>query len=235
MAYEDFTTFTEVDPNGRISVDDASNITCTNLLRESVAAYVYKDYTATHFATGLTHEFEIRCSSTGTYAAAGVWALSNDLSEMYEWASFSREAAVAFLYGNFSLFLRDSENGTGDQDNAGISISTRYYCRVSWSSNTLTLYIYTDAARTSLHDSVTVTLAAGRTYRYCYAVVNNDDTKSTSSINFEVDNLDLKELTLADDSYENTSPYDNAESIGTVAATGGVTPYSYAIIDQRLV
>lgn len=42
-------------------------------------------------------------------------------------------------------------------------------------------------------------------------------------------------LTLADDSFSNTEPFDDDEEIGTVAATGGTAPYSYEIISQTLV
>jgi len=42
-------------------------------------------------------------------------------------------------------------------------------------------------------------------------------------------------LNLADDSFQNASPFDPAESIGTIgAATGGTPPYQYSILSQTL-
>jgi hypothetical protein len=41
-------------------------------------------------------------------------------------------------------------------------------------------------------------------------------------------------LTLPDDSFENASPFEQDEEIGTVAATGGTPPYTYEILTQIL-
>ena len=41
-------------------------------------------------------------------------------------------------------------------------------------------------------------------------------------------------LTLDDDSFQNASPFDQDESIGTVVATGGTPPYTYEILSQVL-
>jgi len=42
-------------------------------------------------------------------------------------------------------------------------------------------------------------------------------------------------LNLADDSFQNASPFDPAESIGTIGtATGGTPPYAYSILSQTL-
>jgi len=44
----------------------------------------------------------------------------------------------------------------------------------------------------------------------------------------------LTPLTLGDYGFENDSPYDVDESIGTVAATGGTTPYAYRIVSESM-
>ena len=41
-------------------------------------------------------------------------------------------------------------------------------------------------------------------------------------------------LTLGDYEFANASPYDLAESIGTVMATGGTAPYAYRIVSETM-
>ena len=44
----------------------------------------------------------------------------------------------------------------------------------------------------------------------------------------------LTPLTLGNYAFENASPYDVDESIGTVAATGGTPPITYEILSQTV-
>ena len=44
----------------------------------------------------------------------------------------------------------------------------------------------------------------------------------------------LTPLTLGDYEFENESPYDVDEVIGTVTATGGTSPYKYRIVSETM-
>ena len=56
----------------------------------------------------------------------------------------------------------------------------------------LDLRIYSNSARTTLVDTLSVTIASGRTYRYVFAVVSHD-YNDNDTISFDVKDLDLKE------------------------------------------
>ena len=69
MAYEDFTTYTEVDVGGIVTV--AENKVSWNDMTDLEAWLLYKDMTADHFNGDFTHEFECQCGC-GTGAMSKV-------------------------------------------------------------------------------------------------------------------------------------------------------------------
>ena len=82
MVYEDFTAFTEVDPNSRF-VATASRITFTGLQRDETA-YVYKDKGVDFFDGDFEHQFNVHItagSGASPNALNEVWALGNVLDD----------------------------------------------------------------------------------------------------------------------------------------------------------
>lgn len=200
MAYEDFTTFTELDPYDDIDVVDSENVTVTTMDRD-YDAWLYKDYGAAHFATGLTHEFEaVYTTVPGNYCWVTIWALSNVIEDTDYWKN-NHSQAVAAAFGGYSASKRfnldDCEGG--DLDYILVTTSTRYYCRVIWMwtggfGEICTVYLYTDSARTVLHDSISAILPDGRTYRYLFPVCSRNSGDSYRDLSCEIDKLDLKEV-----------------------------------------
>ena len=80
MAYQDFTTYIKVVPNGHISV--AANVLTLTGLARNEDAYVYKDFGVNYFSGDFTHLVDaIYTSVSGTDVMVN-WALGNVVDDM---------------------------------------------------------------------------------------------------------------------------------------------------------
>ena len=195
--YEDFSSgYTETDPNSDITIS-TTNLTIDSMIMD-VDAYVYKDFTAGHFGDTVDHDFE--CKVTGrtvaSYSVGTVWALTNVVNDGYYWYANNSQAVHCWFYWTttpvYRLYLRDCENGGTDQDFYTCLVNTWYYCTASRNATSMSILIYSDSGRTSLLDTITVTLAAGRTYRY-FMACNSYDIGTTATMSWVSDYYDLHE------------------------------------------
>lgn len=196
---EDFTTYTEVDPNSHIS-KVAATITVTGMSNDE-DAYVYADKGADHFGIAFTHLLETTLTAHGAGSATSghFWALSNTLDDMWGW--YTNKNQACFLRHGYNsgtdaayILLGETEDPYS-QDSDTLAHSVPYYCtiaRTGVNGVTLTAYEYTDAARTVLAASQSVTLTASRLYRYVFGC-NSTNSGSASSLSYTVSNLDLQE------------------------------------------
>ena len=76
--YEDFTTYTEVDAGGHITV--ATN-KLTGVVPETAESYVYKDFTADYFDSDYEIQWKMNVAASSEDAALGVFILANDLDD----------------------------------------------------------------------------------------------------------------------------------------------------------
>ena len=172
---ENFTTYTEVDDG----VDDitvtASKIDAVNVDMLNTSHYVYKDFTADHF-NALNVLVECYIDSATTYQentyGSGI-GFSNTVGKPAQLTSPSVQTAfrktTTPAYQGFLLrgYFTASDFGT-------ISADTLYYCILARAaaSDTVTFALYTDAARTSLHDTYAVAgYGTATRYRYCYGML----------------------------------------------------------------
>lgn len=202
---EDLTTYTEVDGNNRISVDaTTANVTA---LTKDEDAYVYKDFGASYFDASFSIDFEFTATRTGdwgvgTFAMAGLantvddWrqievASGNELMVVY------RPSLVASYYW---MLLIENDGGTEYSDSTDASLlsySTKYYYTFVRDDNAgsygeIYLYIYSDAGRTTLLDTLTVALhSSKKDYRYLYAVQSADNNESGVTGTGQVANLEV--------------------------------------------
>ena len=107
----------------------------------------------------------------GTTGRAAVWAASNVLDDVKYWDDHDSEAVSLVLVGGASptLVLTNHEAGGGSDTSAALSTQTKYYLSVERSGETLQVGIYSDADRTTLVDTLSVSVDAGRTWRYLFA------------------------------------------------------------------
>lgn len=163
---EDLTTYTEVDPNSHISAT-ASRATGTNVARNETC-YLYCDKGANHF-DALDIDFDL-CVTTSVFnGLLGILGLSNELKDFGAFGN-NDIRVYHYYYGTEKrIHLQSSTNDYA----VGISTSVPYYCTLERAagSATVTLRIYTDAARTVLFDTLTATLNTASTkHRYIFAM-----------------------------------------------------------------
>ena len=177
MALEIFTTYTEVDPNSRIAVD-ATRITFT-ALTNSEEAYVYKDFGVNHFDGDFAHYVTVFYSSHDqNQPVATGWVLANDIDDVRGLLIGNKDAffirAFVATGGQFRIDLNESDGGSLATDTADLSISTIYYLKLArdesvGSFGQLQCVIYSDAARTTVVDTLSLTLRTSKKdFRYLY-------------------------------------------------------------------
>jgi len=149
------------------------------------------------------HDFEVTHQS-GTTGRAAVWALSNDLDDVKNWDDDDDEAVSVTLVGAASptLVLTDHESGASDTSTA-LTTQTTYYCTVERTADTtVECRIYSDLGRTTLVDTLSVSVTSGRTWRYLVACNSYNDNEA-DAISFDVENLRAGDETI--DYYYNTA------------------------------
>jgi hypothetical protein len=202
VANEDFTTYTEVDPNSRLTVT-ADTITSSGLTRNE-DAYAYDDKGVNFFDGDFTHSFEHRHDSASDIANfTGVWMLSNIIDDVKGIATASGDALVILTRNDpingLTLFLREYNGGVSTQDSTGAIIGGRLdetlYYEVSRDESIgtfgeLKLEIYTDSTKSTLLDTLTVTLTQKQDFRYVFPIVSWNDG-FTNKFDGTVSNLNL--------------------------------------------
>jgi len=171
---EDFSTYTEVDAGGKITVAE-NRLTAANLLRNE-NAYVYKDYGTDHF-DALNTNFEFYCAAASVVAGiTGMGFTVSAVGNSYAWGTSDvgvhsyAETTLRLVRGNYVAY----------DASVALTVDTLYYCTLSRTagSDTITCKIY-DSARTSLVDTLSVAgYGTGTKYRYLYGIASHNDTQT---------------------------------------------------------
>ena len=176
MATEDFTTYTEVDPNTHIT-KTASKITWAGLSAVE-DAYVYKDFGVNYFNGDFTHLITAKLTAATADGRAYLWALTNAVNDMKGIEDAGDSYLAIFLYGTgsaYNLYIEECNSGSIGQDSSVILLNTIYYLKIVRDESvgtygTFYCYIYSDEARTTLLDTITQTLKTSKKdYRYLFA------------------------------------------------------------------
>jgi len=203
MAKENFLTYPEVDPNSRIAVTQ-DRVTWANITRPEVA-YVYSDKGVNYFDGNFVHLLTVVAISVENGMSAFHWAIANDIGTEKAIA----DASGSELYLNFlglandiSLSIAEMDAGTlyGDSytaDRANIE-GTVYYLKIGRDEavgtyGTLYCYIYSDAARTTLVDTLSVALhTSKKDFRYLYGFQGWGVTADTAVASGFTENLTIE-------------------------------------------
>jgi hypothetical protein len=193
MAYENLSTFTEVDPNSHLSSN--STRTTSSGLTRSEDAYTYKDYGANYF-DALDIDFIAFTNSSSTDGGFQMVCLSNTVNDLSGFASTDVTFITAEIgSGNVNLYLTRGALVSTDVYNT-LTTDTIYYCtlkRVS-GNNTVTCEIYSNAARTNLLDTLSVSGFGTVKWRYLFTANTFNDGSSDSLHNGYIENIDLNEV-----------------------------------------
>lgn len=215
MAYEDFTTYNETDPNNHITVVDANSIDAQVNRQET--AYVSKDKGSGHF-TDFEHLF--RTVGHNLLSAFGndisyVYGLLDSLTD-YKTLRDNLDIGIGcFFYdmeniGAHTFRLNEIENGNYFSDDYTYTIDQTIYCKVTKSGTTLTCHIYSDASRTILLDTLSLTLQADHSFQYV-TPINTYNSGDSHRGDVETFDLDLQETTTTTD--KNIPTYFNSKFI----------------------
>jgi hypothetical protein len=80
MAVEDFTTWTEDDPNSKITVT-SSTITVTAFSRDQAGSWVYNDKGSNYFSGDFTHRFKFNKDTGTNFNIFYPWLITNSVDE----------------------------------------------------------------------------------------------------------------------------------------------------------
>ena len=180
MAFEDFTTYIEVDPSGKLTV------TATKVAAGSQtptgACYTVKDFGAGNF-DAIDFQFEF---APYQFQSAGQWG-GLVLSNISDGADLVNELQSMWFCCDKSFITQMGlfVEGSGDLAN----VISRRYCDLyrSAGGTTITCDLYTDAAMTSLNATLTRPIDSSSTWQYLYPLAKVQGTNFQD----EIVNLDI--------------------------------------------
>jgi hypothetical protein len=204
MAFENFTTFTETDPNSHITVDSAAKVSYT-LFGLTESGRLFVDKGLNHFSADFTHQFEVTWSS-GAAASTVMWQymLSSTIGTVVTLRASGTDDYIGFLCYNGDFFIEFLHNGTQYADSwAGPVVQgTLYFITIvrdddGGANNTgrYTCYIRTGSHVGTLVDTLVVDAPVGGQddFQYLYGVNGHGAASGGNSGNGFTQNLELNE------------------------------------------
>lgn len=202
----DYTICTVVDPNGRFAITE-NGIVVTGLARNE-DAYACWDFGADYFKHDFEHDFKVKLTGHSGAGSFYPWSLINVLDDLKGITDASGDWLTVSCYcsgGVYQIYCLECDGGTiyGDGDYFVAAVDTQYYCTIKRDETvgtfgTLYLYIYTDASRSTLVDTLTVTLhTSKKDFRYL-CPIQCWHSGSTATISGTVANHVLKDRIVCD-------------------------------------
>ena len=189
MATEDLTGFTEVDGGGDLTVTASKVDVATQANNVNNYVHESKSIGTSDFDWDFEHNVT---AVSGTYSTGWFVGCSTTTGTLENGFSIG----CVFDSTSITPYLADYDDSVNvDASTAGsnLSLSTLYYSSLSRVGNTLTWDIYTDSGRTSLSQSISMTISnttASYDEAYAESSYNWGDTSATT---YFVQNLDYKE------------------------------------------
>lgn len=184
VQYVNFTTYTEVDPTSKITVN-SSRITWDRFDR-SDSGYVYKDYGVDSFDSW-KNEFTLRLSEVQNTAYTYRFVVSFMNTPGNLWPNPKSKEQVSLIFREMGadqfdvLIVEHSGLGTSSSSSGTsvLSVDTTYYLTFERDETSYTVVVYSDADRTTQITSATKTIAYDNDYRY-YGFRGLDGTGSNT-------------------------------------------------------
>lgn len=163
------------------TVDDRLAVTADKVvftgLERIDTAYVYKDYGVDFFGD-VTHLCRAKITSRTDSGLVAFNVLANQISQIkgIETAAGNYLCGLwSFPAGTQRLQLREYDAGVNNDVSSNLSLNTDYYPDITTAGTAATLDIYDDADRTSVVDNLAITMTAGVSYRYHFAISSYAD------------------------------------------------------------
>jgi hypothetical protein len=191
MAVEDFTTYTLVNGNGKLSVTSTRATAATWDTRQDLG-YAQFDKTTSHFSGDFSHLVTIDATSIdATNGIVCAWILSNATGDLHTQQAGSLSFLAVFFQGT-TLILRDGNVGTLTSDTWGAATNTIYYLTIARVGTTTTCKVYSDSGRTTLTHTLSITPSAATAFQYVAVAAGYNDSNNGLFSGY-VENLDLQE------------------------------------------
>ena len=202
MTLEDFTTYTEVDPNSHIGLVGTNHVDFKAYRNED--AYLYKDKGAGHF-TDFDHKIDARINSETGNNYPYVWSVTNDVDDIKGLAD-AHKSFIGIIIGYSSGYKIQIEeyywDGSTEHDYTSSyftpTAGTWYYFWIHKAGTAFTLEIYDTAAHRDAHGStgrlatLSLTLHENTSKRYVFVANTYNDAVGTNT-DLDIENLDLQE------------------------------------------
>lgn len=204
VSYEDFTTYTETDPNSHIEKTEYHiDFNCYR----NEDAYLYKDYGADYFGSSWEHKVDFRITEdmqdNDIYV---IWALSNDIDDINGLRAGNKTclwARAMRVSGVNRISLLEVYNGSGYEDYyTTLTVNTWYYLTIKKTSTAFECKIYSDWERTNLLDTLTLTLHGDWKFRYVFGA-NTYNSAGAYNVNGDTEYLIFGTYTLTTHRYHN--------------------------------
>jgi len=218
MPYQDLTTYEEVDPNSKLTVT-SSKVTAANMDKDE-DCYVYKDFGPAYFDE-IDSEFECRVESSSSPTCASSLGFANTVDDRSGWSTHLNVQCQQ-VAGTPRIYLFSPT----DDDFYNCSADTTYYCTLQRAAGNdgATLYIYSDASRETLVDTLTVTGCSTSKYQYFYAIASSGSGTGNNNFDGFYQNIDL-----------NLGPAPSAvgSTLGLLAPAVGLYDVRYKLRSRR--
>lgn len=196
---QSYSDATELDPGSDISQGgDVYEVEVRGLDR-NVTSRLSWDH-GTGGIDQFTHQFTIRPRSNGSLTRSGYfWSVSNVLANVAAWGADDDEAVSCFYNwksSNPNTFqIKEFEaDDVDDWDNGGSGVAddTTYYGTADRDSDTsIRVRIYSDASRTTLLATLTITIPSGRTWQFLLAVNSLNNATTGREADYDIDDMDV--------------------------------------------
>lgn len=183
MAFEDFSTYTEVDPNSKIG-KGTRRITFTDIER-NVLAYVNSDKGVNFFDGSFIHLITFNVSASSGNEVISPWVMSNDIDGSFDLFNPANNFSAFKVrlenpQGVFSIDLVEIDSGGNGWTSGSytLTLGTTYYLKIVRDESVgtygnLKCYIYDDAGRTNLLATLTITLhVSKKDFRYIFPLLS---------------------------------------------------------------
>lgn len=175
---EDFTTYQQTGSGFTVS---ENTIVLDGFETRKQDAYVGKDFGSGYFNGDFSFSFYLDFSSADQWAYCYTVALSDTLDESYSIQNSGGAALGVDLYNHRDngLYIRLREiYDTTDELVYSDQPAGKYYCNFSRSGGVAYLDIYSDEDRTTLVDSLSLSLRSTESYQYLYGLCSHNTYNS---------------------------------------------------------
>jgi len=198
LALEDFTTYTKEDPNNRFVQITPTKVDVDGMTNDEDTWLTF-DKGANHFGATFEHTVEITPRAyTEGYSSGSFWSVTNSLNDYQAWWNANAQACFIYTayFTKWYFELRSAEVSSNDNSYGVFQVgnNVKTYVTIERTSETaMEARLYSDAARTVLEDTLAVSVANGRRFRYINAVTSVDNNKPGRAVSMDVENIDLNE------------------------------------------